>query len=154
MPIFSAVISVTTAASPPLIEAPAHFLKQALGRERLGKHSAGCYHSHVRQLPLGIGRHQDERDVRVGDRHRFEQLDPVEPGHDDVGEHQLDRRRAPLEDLEGLDTVDGLMDDVAVVLENPAGIAPDRLLVVDHEHVTPFFDGTGRQLGSGIRTGI
>jgi hypothetical protein len=91
----------------------------------------------------------------MGVRYRkgSQQLDAIEPWHDDVGDHQLYRRGAGLDELQCFRPVSRLMDGEAVLSKNSGRVASNPILVIHNEQVRHVFAERRGETGSEIRSG-
>src|SRR5690606_32255086 len=81
-----------------------------------------------------VAGHDRAPDVRPALAHRFEQAHPIEPGHREVGQHELGLRLALLDQLERMAAVPGDADFEAEVAQLFRQDQADALVVVDDQH--------------------
>src|SRR5581483_630115 len=101
-------------------QAPAHLLEQALRGKRFGQHRAGRGDPPGRELGGGVAGDEDDRNAPLLRREDFHELDPVQAGHHDVRDDEVEPVAVPYE-VEGLLAIGGLGYGVAaIVLEDAA----------------------------------
>ena len=112
--------------------------QQMIGIHRLGEeiHRAFLHRRH-RVLDAAVGRHHDDRQLRIELLGRAQHAEAVAVGQLQVGQH--DGRPCLLQLLYGRRLVHGLDDRVPLLLERVAQHRPQRIFVFDEK------DGRGSQ---------
>ncbi len=125
-------------------EARAHAGAELWAREGLGQivGRAGV-EARARAALVGLRREHEDRE---GDRRRIgaegsQHVQAVELGHDEIEDHEVGR--LPAHHLEGLASVRGFGEDVAVVLKRPRREAAHDRVVVHDQDARPGSDRGG-----------